>query len=263
MDMAGKTHWDGLWSGKALPPAWDPDGRGFGQYLARRFDEYFSRLFLPLRPTAGKTLLEIGCAGSASLPYFARHFGFSVTGIDYSETGCQQARAVLERERVRGQVVCADLFSPSDSLLGRFDVVVSFGVVSILRHRGCIASGEFLAGQVICRIPNMTGANGRLQMLLNRRLFDMHVPLDREMLAGSHRAAGLTVVSCDYFLSTGFGVCSLTGLEEYTASWWAKKIALALLARVSLAVWSIESLTGNWKAGKRMSPYINCAAYKV
>jgi len=267
MDKAGITHWDGLWSENPLPFAWAPDRPGVKQYVPRRFDEYFTRLFIPLRPTAGKTLLEIGCASSASLPYFARQFGFAVTGIDYSEIGCRRARAVLERERVRGPVLCADLFNPPDSLLGKFDVVVSFGVVEHFQDTaGCIASlAKFLkpGGVLFTNIPNMTGAVGSLEKLLNRPLYDMHVPLDREALAEAHRAAGLTIVSCDYFLSTNFGVCGLTGLDRYTMSWWAKKIMLALFARLSVAVWSIEALTGNWGSGKRMSPYINCAAYRT
>ena len=75
----------------------------------------------------GSRLLEIGAARSRWLPYFAQHFGLQVTGLDYSQDGCEQARAILARSNRSGDIVCADLFAPPPRLLRRFDVVWAAG----------------------------------------------------------------------------------------------------------------------------------------
>jgi hypothetical protein len=36
---------------------------------------------------------------------------------------------ILSKEGVRGEIVCADFFSPPGSMLEVFDVVISFGVL--------------------------------------------------------------------------------------------------------------------------------------
>ena len=88
----------------------------------------FLRLFANSE-TSSMRLLEIGCAKSAWLPYFAKEFSLSVCGLDYSPIGCQMSRKILQANGVVAEVFCADLFSPPDNMLGVFDVVVSLGVV--------------------------------------------------------------------------------------------------------------------------------------
>jgi cyclopropane fatty-acyl-phospholipid synthase-like methyltransferase len=73
----------------------------------------------------GKRFLEVGCAGGRWLVYFHRAFGYSVTGCDYSETGCETARQALSRAGIAGEVIQDDLFR----LEGRWDVVFSGGLV--------------------------------------------------------------------------------------------------------------------------------------
>lgn len=111
-----------------LPPAMNPRAQDLNNYVNRRFHESFCRMFVSLE-TRGKKLLEVGCARSVWLPYFAKEFGFRVSGIDYSEIGCQQAIEVLHREGVQGEVVCTDLWALPPSLVGQFDVLISCGVV--------------------------------------------------------------------------------------------------------------------------------------
>lgn len=77
-------------------------------------------------------MLEVGCGGSRWLPFFANH-GFRVTGIDYSALGCEQARAILDREHISGDIYERDAFGANSDLVGGFDVVVSFGVVEHFR----------------------------------------------------------------------------------------------------------------------------------
>jgi 2-polyprenyl-3-methyl-5-hydroxy-6-metoxy-1,4-benzoquinol methylase len=266
MDKAGKKYWDDAWNEAAIPGAWNPQKGGLNNYVQKRFDEYFKRIFKALGSVRGKKLLEVGCANSASLPYFAREFGFEVTGIDYSEIGCEGARNVLKRECIKGTIYCEDFFAPSKNLIGQFDVVVSFGVVEHFQDTaGCIAALSILlkpGGIMITAVPNMTGTIGYFLKILNPCLLEMHVQLDKNSLSKAHNDAGLKVLECDYFISTNYGICNLAGLPTTTISWHIKKIIIAALARFSMATWILESRVGAFKAARTMSAYINCLARK-
>jgi len=243
MDKAGKKYWNDSWAGSQLPQAVDPRRMQIDNWVNRRFDRVFRRLFRKDQ-VEGLRLLEVGCAKSAWLPYFAREFGFSVAGLDYSPNGCEMSREVLKANGIAPDVVCADLFAPPDSLLGQFDVVVSFGVVEHFDDTaGCLmAVSKFVkpGGLVITNIPNMVGLVGAVQKALNRPVFDIHQPIGSERLRAAHEQAGLSVQECGYFLFTSFGV----------------------LARLSMAAWLVEELTGDWSPNQLTSPYINCVARK-
>jgi 2-polyprenyl-3-methyl-5-hydroxy-6-metoxy-1,4-benzoquinol methylase len=267
MDKAGKEFWDASWAARSVPDAVDArEQRGAEGYVHRRFDNYFKRLFSGVETDQAK-LLEIGCARSLWLPYFAGEFGFEVTGLDYSETGCEQERAILARAQVKGEIVCADFFQPPAEMLASFDVVVSFGVAEHFTNTAdCIdAFARFLKpnGLMLTSIPNLKGLPGCLVKALNRPVYDIHVPLDAQALAEAHRRAGLTVLACDNFMSSNFGVCNLEGIKPRTPSWLAKKSILALLVRLSWLTWLVEDKLGSeFKANHLTSPYINCVARK-
>jgi 2-polyprenyl-3-methyl-5-hydroxy-6-metoxy-1,4-benzoquinol methylase len=266
MDKAGKEFWEASWAASRPPDSVDPLRQGLTSYVHGRFDKYFRKVFAGAETRRAK-LIEIGCARSLWLPFFATEFGFEVTGLDYSERGCQQEREILARAGVEGEVVCADFFSPPESLLGSFDVVVSLGVAEHFTDTpDCIkAFARFLkpGGLMLTSIPNMKGLPGLLARRFNRAFYDVHVPLDAQALAGAHAAAGLNVLECDNFMSSNFGVCSLEGIKERSAEWLAKKSILALLVRLSWLAWIVEDKTGGQlKPNRLTSPYINCVARK-
>jgi 2-polyprenyl-3-methyl-5-hydroxy-6-metoxy-1,4-benzoquinol methylase len=259
VDKAGREYWNRFWEdrGTTVPAAVDPHARGLDNYLNRRFDEFHRRV-LPAE-TAGRQLLEIGCARSAWLPYFAKEFGFVVHGLDYSELGCRQASQVLKNERVEGEVVRADLFSPPALMLGHFDVVWSLGVLEHFEQTADAASAfsAFLrpGGLMITIIPNLSGMLGSIQKLISRPIYDVHVPLDRGALEQAHRDAGLEIVSCEYFMFSGLNVVNLENLSGAVyrismrlASWGTKLLWIA--------GWAIPLLRPN----RWTSPYVVCAA---
>lgn len=258
MDKAGTPFWDSLWASGTLRKAVNPELPGLRNYVERQFDRYFRKAFSGL-DTSRMKLLEIGCANSGWLPYFAKSFGFAIQGLDYSDVGCEKEREILKREDVSGSVVCADMFAPPSEMLRAFDVVVSFGVaehfVDTNRCIEAIASFAKPGGLVITTIPNMAGAVGMMQKLLNRPVFDIHVPLDADALKVSHEAASCDVIDCDYFLSTNFGVCNLKGIELSSPIGLLKKLFLAVLVRISMLAW-----LANLRTTRFMSPYIICAA---
>lgn len=260
-----KSYWDQAWRKNPLPRGFDPRSGRVRDYVNRCFHEQFRQLFSQT-DTKGKRLLEIGCARSIWLPYFAKEFGFEVYGIDYSEIGCRQAFELLRREGTAGEIACADFFSSPCFKGAPFDVVVSFGLVEHFEDTaGCIAAlSRFLkpGGMMITNIPNLTGLVGFFQKILNRPVYDLHLPIDRGRLLQAHRASGLEVVACDYFLFNNFGVCNLNGVPRNSVGWLLKKSLLTALSQFSLAVWLLESRFGPIPSNQSMAPYINCFARK-
>jgi 2-polyprenyl-3-methyl-5-hydroxy-6-metoxy-1,4-benzoquinol methylase len=259
INKSSRSYWDSVWQSSSTS-----GGRMAGYVNGRICDYLYKRAFTA--PTAGSRLLELGCGGSSMLPHFAARFGFQVSGIDYSELGCEQARQALSKAGVSGEIACADFFAPPPELLDSFDVVWSNGVIehfadtaSVVRH-----FAQFLkpGGLLLTVVPNMAGAVGLLLSKLNRRVYDMHVILDREAVRRAHVAAGLTVTDCDYLMTVNFGVCyCLDGIRIGSIEYYLKKSAIFGLLAGTLAVWTLEDM-----AGKRLpsnsfsSPYIVCAA---
>lgn len=266
MDKAGPEYWNELWTESDLPSAVNPSDARLENRINRQFHEWFRTLFAE-RDTASMTLLEIGCGKSAWLPYFAKEFGFRVSGLDYSPVGCEMARAVLRANAVEAEIVCADCFTPPESMRGKFDVVASFGVVEHFDDTAAVlrAMSVFLksGGLLLTTIPNMVGAIGAIQKVVNRPVYDIHQLIDPAMLTQAHAAVGLEVIECGYFASTSFGVNNLAGLSTSTPAGFAKKVFLAVLARASMLVWRIEQVAGELPAGRFASPYIRCIARKA
>lgn len=260
-DKAGKSYWNQNWENEELPEAIDPRRKGLSYYADRKFHEFFCATFAQM-DTKGMSILEIGCARSQWLPYFAKEFGFKVCGLDYSERGCQQARQILAREAVEGDVVCSDLFCPPPSMLAAFDVVWSLGVVEHFENTaGCLqAMSQFLkpGGVVITNIPNMAGLVGSIQKIVDRKVFDIHVPLDALSLAAAHHRPTLQVLSCRYFLLANWGVINM---ENWKGSM-RYRVSVRLRSWISKGFWIFEDLFPVLKPNRLTSPYINSVARK-
>jgi cyclopropane fatty-acyl-phospholipid synthase-like methyltransferase len=207
-------------------------------------------------------LVEVGCAQSAYLPYFAKQFGFKVAGIDRSEMGCERARWILEREGVKGEVYCTDFFLIPPQLVGRFDVVISFGVVEHFDRTaeavGAIARLLKPEGRMITNVPNFTGVLGQYQKLLDRDMYNAHVVLSCESLASAHREAGLEVESCEYFLPVCLEVQNLESWTKRLPHWFVIRSHTA----ISRAVWFVDDHIVRIPANRWTSPFVNCVARK-
>jgi 2-polyprenyl-3-methyl-5-hydroxy-6-metoxy-1,4-benzoquinol methylase len=266
INKSTQKYWDDSWVNCDTPVSVNPADKSLNNYINRRFHHLFSKLFDKSKAHS-MSLLEIGCAKSAWLPYFSKEFGFSVTGIDYSSTGCQLAENVLKINEVNAQVICANFFTPPDDMLGKFDVVVSFGVVEHFEDTfSCLrAISAFLkpGGILITSIPNMVGYIGAIQKLVNKPVFEIHKLLDPAQLRESHYKAKLDVIECDFFIYTNFGVNNLNGISTKTISGLLKKIFLGILTRASMVVWAIEDKISYFSSNKFTSPYINCIARKL
>ena len=243
-----------------MPKEANPRHGGLPNHINRRFHEYFCQILSGVDNQA-KKILEIGCARSVWLPYFSKEFGFNVTGIDYSEIGCQQAMQILSKAEVKGEIVCADFSSPPGSMLKAFDVVVSFGVLEHFKDTtACIgAFSQFLKprGLLITNIPNLLGLNGLIQKVVNRTIFDIHVSIDINTLKRAHEINGLRIISCNYFLFANLGIVNIENLKETLFY----KVA-RLRSWVNEVVWIFERVVPALKPNRWSSPYINCVAVK-
>jgi 2-polyprenyl-3-methyl-5-hydroxy-6-metoxy-1,4-benzoquinol methylase len=262
LDMAGKQYWNRVWAGDDVQNTIDPREPNLRDHVFGRFHEYFLQLFSKME-TSGKKLLEIGCARSAWLPYFAKEFGFNVSGIDYSDTGCSQAEQLLLKAGVEGKVICGNFFFPPDHFIEAFDVVISFGVVEHFRDTsGCLrAFSRFLkaGGLLFTNLPNLVGLNGMIQKIVNRPVFDVHVPLDKDDLARAHDVNGLQTISCHYFLFLHLGVLNIENWRGGILYFGAFRLR-SLISRIA---WRCEKAIPFMRPNRWSSPYINCLAVKA
>jgi 2-polyprenyl-3-methyl-5-hydroxy-6-metoxy-1,4-benzoquinol methylase len=260
-DKAGKAYWNQVWSDSRLPRAFNPREADFRHHVSKRFHDYFVKVFSG-EDHNGQSLLEIGAARSKWLPYFAKEFGFSVTGIDYSNAGCEQARAILDQAGVSGNIILSDFFAPPVELLDAFDVVVSFGVVEHFENTAATIESlaKFLkpGGTIITVIPNVTGLLGQIENHLCPSIFEVHKLLDRESLCAANEAAGLLVASCEYFLVGGFSIINLSCWKE---RFFYKAIRLLPMG-LSLPFWQLDRKGSPFRPNRITSPYIVCLARK-
>jgi len=242
LELADKSYWDGVWRA-ATPAPLNLDGaRG---YANRRFDRLFSEVL-------HGEVLEVGCANSQWLGHLSERF--RMVGLDYSEIGCAHARALAPL----AEVECADLFDPPRELLGRFGSVFTLGVVEHFDEprRAVEALARFLApeGTLLTVVPNLTGLIGFVEKRINRKVYDLHVPLGVKELADAH--AGLHVGWADYFLATNFGVLNLNGVDNAPG----RERLIRGLSRLSKLVWAVERRTRPLPATRAFSPYVACVA---
>ena len=257
-DLAGQPYWDENWREGALPPRFDPSRRGWRNHVVREFHRAMT-VAIAERRTAGRRLLEIGCARSSFLPYMALDFGFQVEGLDYSPAGAAQASRILARDGVDGVVTCGDMFLPPEHMVGQFDVVLSYGVMEHFRDtaNALRAAAKFLApgGVLITLVPNLAGLTGWVQKYLNPRVYEIHVPLDHEQLGTATTDSGLELISSAYVTSSNFGIVNLAGTEG-APTFRARRRVQQLLSLASIAGWLVDEQLFTVPRSRAFSGYV-------
>ncbi len=174
-------------------------------YTDRVLWEHIYPAFLPL--TAGLKVLEVGSAPGEHLIAFHRRFGYDAYGVDYSEVGVLQNRALFAREGINpDHVLRADFFGEDFRARFResFDVVVSRGFIEhfddpaevVARHVELLKPG----GILVVSIPNLSGLNYRLARFFDAACAAMHnraimsLPSFRRLFS----APGMDELYCGY-----------------------------------------------------------------
>lgn len=183
--------WDGYIRRQRLPRAND----------ARRMPwRAIDRVLCRYLPSAPADVVEVGCAASAWLPYFAAQ-GHRCFGVDYSPIGCRLAVANLRHYGAEARVWSADAFAPGLGA-GRFDVVFSNGFVEHFDAPGIVlralADLARPGGLVVTLVPNLAGLAGHGFRRLNPNAFAAHLVIRPADLAAAHAAAGLDSLHAGY-----------------------------------------------------------------
>jgi 2-polyprenyl-3-methyl-5-hydroxy-6-metoxy-1,4-benzoquinol methylase len=259
-DKAGVEHWDNTERNTGVPLAAFAPGPGLRGFGRRMWHEVLGQALSPVR-RPGATLLELGCGGSAYLPYFARTLGFTVSGIDYSTGGIDQARLLCAAHGVTPTLHCVDFFNAPAELAGQFDAVVSFGVVEHFTDtRATVAAfSRFLrpGGRLVTVVPNMGGLCGLGQRVIAPGVFAVHEVIDPLRLRRAHEDCDLNVIRCDYFMFSNFGVINPDGARG------VKKALFQTLRATTAVSWAVESVLGRLSPNEVTSPYVLCVAEKT
>lgn len=265
-DKAGEEYWTKFWQNFPLPPPLNIRSNNVNDYPTKVLHRLFTEILSGM-DCKGKKILEIGCGNSVFLTYFKKEFGFEVYGLDYSELGCRQTEKIFERDGIQGKVVLADAFNPPAELLNSFDVVCSFGVVEHFEDTaGTLNSfARFLkpGGLLITTVPNFTGATGLLHKWLNRPVYDVHVPLNREQLVTGAQKAGLKSEVAKYFLALSFAITLEGHNGERIPYYSLKKFFVKSIRYASKIIWIFENMLGTIPPGTYFSGGIITSARKA
>jgi SAM-dependent methyltransferase len=240
------TYWDGYLRRFRLPRRNDErtmPWRALDQALAPYLDA-----------TPGR-MLEVGCAASAWLPYFARR-GYHCFGLDYSAMGCRMAAVNLAHYGAAGDLWCADVDAPAVAP-GRFDVVFSNGFVEhftdtarILRRLGALARP---GGLVVTLVPNLAGWAGRGFAIANPGAFAAHVVIRPDELAAAHQHAGLHPLEIAY---RGVWFPFLWSARPAGSSRAVSFAIKCLVHGTARPAWALSALTGRYPESRAASPYV-------
>ena len=162
----------------------------------------------------------------------------------------------MDYYKVPGEIYCADLFNPPNDLLEKFDLVVSFGVVEHFEDTAqCLKSCEaFLkpGGILFTLIPNMTGILGFVQKLLDRDVYEIHVPLTQKKLAQAHQRENLNLKTCEYFTFINLNVLNSGSFSSHILNQYLRHI----LSGISKIFWKLERYGVKIPGNRYTSPYL-------
>ncbi len=260
VDKAGEKYWSDNWSKSNFPLPFDHLNLSLDNYVNQELHKYFQKI---LNHEKKISILEIGCANSVWPLYFKTYFDADVYGLDYSEIGCQNMRTMLKDRNVSAEIYNIDLFQPPEDLMGKFDFVVSFGVVEHFLDTGnCLnACAKFVkdGGKLFTLIPNLSGIMGTIQKCVNKSIYDIHVPLTKDDLHNAHNDADLKLIECEYFLSINLNVINIG--ENFSSPF--KKILRHMFSSISKVCWILERIGIKLPRCRFTSPYIIALATKI
>jgi 2-polyprenyl-3-methyl-5-hydroxy-6-metoxy-1,4-benzoquinol methylase len=244
------SYWD---EGYAKQDFVQPDFDDFRHLGERKLVEKIESLGLN-----GRRILEVGAGNSTILTHLARKYRnrASFSGLDYSDNGCRMLARRAELAGANIEVYCQDLFDAPDTLIGRFDVAYSLGLVEHFSAPAAVLTAlkQLLAprGQMLTVIPNMAGVIGTLVRRFNPSIYELHVPHRIQSLVRGHEDAGLLVESAGYICSTNFGILSSCFSSPSDKNWQT----YMWLSRLTKLLWFVEDKAGDLPQSATLSPYM-------
>jgi len=251
--------WDSCYKGRELTPFSDADWRN-------QTSIQLSRLIASLK-LEGKYICEVGGGGAELVAYFAKRYpGSRFSIIDFSPLGCELARKRARCEDVDIDIYQEDVFTPPDSLVGTFDLVISHGVVEhfldlsdVMRAKSQLVRSD---GQLFTLIPNLASPiYSGLCRRWSKTVYEDHIPHNMSSFLDGHMKAGLKVVSQGYLGSVEFGILSMamqgpepkSQLDQWMYLW---------LTRFSKIVHLAEYKFRDFPTSHLLSPFIYAVSKK-
>ena len=190
-----------------------------------------------------------------------------VSGIDYSEKGCEQSKKIFERDGINGTIYFGDFFNPPADVPKDFDFVYSGGVVEHFEDTAAAvkAFSAYLkkGGTMITTLPNMAGLSGWIQKVFNKPVYDTHVPLTKTAIVKAHEEAGLEILHAQYYSSISMYI-NLESVNGHTVKLLPlKKLLTKSMSVVSMAVWKVENTIFDLPPSSFLSPGIIVIARKI
>lgn len=192
-DAAGRIFWENAWSGYRPQIYTGP---------VYEFHELYKK-YLPFDKT--KTVLEVGAMPGNHLVYFAKEFGYKVSGLDY----CADLTPIyqtLEANQIDGfSVMKADFFTMSNDV--KYDVVFSSGFVEHFEdYQGVLALHASLVkpgGYLLITIPNVKYLHKHLMKLFCPDIYEVHRDylIDKKLLAFLVSKLGFNIYHCDFLIT--------------------------------------------------------------
>ena len=259
--LSEKAYWDEVLVNQKLPRINSPQNYNYKITMDFVEDIFENKSY--------KTLFEVGCGSSGWLPYFAKRYRLTVSGVDYSEVGCKIAEKNLQLLNIEyGEIICQDIFDPS-WIRGRgYDVIFSYGVIEHFEKPEEIIrifkSFTNQGGTIITLVPNLNGLNGWLTRYFMKDVYEMHRVITREQLRNHHESNDLT----DH--KTGYaGTFSLTVIPWTNANRGVLKKGFFLRTFFLRAIFGFNLILASAfrflpdLPSKFFSPYIICVAKRT
>lgn len=262
VEKTSPEYWDAFWETNQIPNEIVINKKHINSYLHTEFDAFFKK---HIDKGKEKKLIELGCGNSVWLPYFYKNFNLDVSGLDYSDLGCERSRFILKKYNTPGRIFEGDLFYPPEELKGKFDYVVSFGVIEHFRDTVEVlkAHAKYLniSGKIIVSVPNMCGFTGWYQKVMNRAVYDTHVPIDKNHLEEALLKAGFKNIEVQYILPIAVSA-QIDGAHK-TSFVSFKKLLTLNLSRLTKIIWAIEIYTSlKFPRSRTFSPALLAYAEK-
>ncbi len=195
-------------------------GKVYPNRLLCRMDNEFIKIVKPyLQQKTGGQLIELGCGDSYWLPYFAKEYGYKVSGIDFSLERLMRTRSKLEYQGISSfELIHDDVTKVHESWRNKFDIVYSRGVIEHFTSplEALKTFSEYIKpnGIMITVVPHLKGKWGDLQNIIDSEVASGYICMNLEDVIDCHKQAGLKIVHATYYRWFDPSVCNYDSLPR-------------------------------------------------
>ncbi|NCQ56000.1 MAG: class I SAM-dependent methyltransferase [Alphaproteobacteria bacterium] len=252
-DIAGVEYWDKCWANFELPSMFDPNDQSLDNTFYHQIHLLFQKF---LSDKKFQNVVEMGGAKSLWPIYFSKKFNCNASVLDYSPIGCEASKKIFKAFGVNGFVKEGSFFDSPKSADEKYDLIISFGVIEHFTDTAAFlkAFEQHLkpGGYIFTLLPNIPGIIGKLQKILDKDVYDVHVPLTKEDILKAHQKCDHNIEFCEYFMPLNLGVVNI---ESLNGKWYAKSLK-RLFSIISKLTWLFDKYIFKLPKTTFFSPYI-------